>query len=131
MQIAIGVSYLPARRRSARDSYVHSVVPYTQGELESWAGQGGLVGGDVTCVGRERGRSGGMSGGMSARGVLALLVHAAALVAVRGQGGATMIGGRPPAAVVTEQCNVRTPSQLSPSMMLCFAIGGHVAVSWC
>lgn len=54
---------------------------------------------------------------MSVKGGLALLVHAAALVGVRGQGGATMIGGRPPQAVVTEQCNVRTRSRLSPSMM--------------
>ena len=37
--------------------------------------------------------------------------------AVRAQGGgATMIGGRPPKAVVLEQCNVRTRHPSSPTV---------------
>ena len=47
---------------------------------------------------------------------LATVMQFAAVCQVRAQGGATMIGGRPPKAVVLEQCNVRTRHSSSPTV---------------
>ena len=55
---------------------------------------------------------------MASQALLMPLALATAMqfVAVRAQGGATMIGGRPPKAVVMEQCNVRTRQSSYPTV---------------